>query len=164
MKAAQMAPSHRMSRQKSSSLFSCSYFGTIRKKEVRPNEFPSDSFRAHCRAYLLPQHRGLRISVLPAPVALQYGVSDTISPCRNKRSICPPSRSTPARSAWSRLHGDSLQYKMVQMDRGSQTLLPGSHRPNHSNRCGSLRHTHRYLQDSRFIMFWACFSTGQMLF
>lgn len=148
-----------------------------KKRNAFPEEYPHPSFSVHSRAYLLSQCLGLRLILLPTTVALQYWVSDMspenyrtpetqaswISPCRNKRSICPLSGSTPARSAWSRLHGDSLQCKMVRKDKGSQTLLPGSHRLNHSNRCGSLRHTHRYLQNSRFIKALGIFFMVQVL-
>lgn len=149
-----------------------------KKRNAFPEEYPHSSFSAHSRAYLLPQCLGFRLVFLPTTVALQYLVSDMspenegtpetqaswISPCRNKRSICPLSGSTPAHSAWIHLHGDSLQCKMVQMDKGSQTLLPGSHRLNHSNRCGSLRHTHRYLQKSRLIKALGTFFMGHILF
>lgn len=69
-------------------------------------------------------------------------------PYKSKPNTCLSSVSIPGHSVSSLLHVCSHQCRMVQMDRGNQILLPGSHRRSHSSKCESSRHIHQYLHNT----------------
>lgn len=73
-------------------------------------------------------------------------------PYRSKQNICLSSMSILGHSFSGPLHEGNHLYRKVQMDRGNQIPLPSLHRPNHSNKCESLRHIHQYLQKRETLL------------